>query len=176
MVQINELLGNKELFKIIDFFISNPQSEFSQTEARKGIGISKTTLIKWIDKLVKMDLIDLRKIGVSNLYKLNRENSVIKQIKILKNLLMLRPLRGIKAEVYLYGSAARGDDKGDSDFDIIIIGKLTRKEIIADIDSLSKKLKRNISFKIFGKIEWSKIARKDKPFYERVEKDKIRIE
>jgi len=176
MVQINELLGNKKLFEIIDFFISNTQSEFSQTEVRKGIGISKTTLIKWIDKLVKLDLIKLKKIGVSNLYKLNRESSIVKQIKILKNLLQLEPLKNINAEVYLYGSAARGEDRRDSDFDIIIIGKLTRKELIADIDSLSKKLKRNISFKIFDKIEWSKIARKDNSFYERVEKDKIRIE
>ncbi|MBR9691673.1 nucleotidyltransferase domain-containing protein [Candidatus Woesearchaeota archaeon] len=175
MMQLNELLGNKELFRILNFFISNPTKEFSQTAVRKKIGISKTTLIKWIDKLEKNELLNLRKIGTSNLYKLSRENVIIKQIKILKSLLQLGPLKSIDAEIYVYGSAARGEDAEDSDIDIMLIGKLNRKDVIEDIDRLAKKIKRKISFKIFDRIEWSKIAREDNPFYERVEKDKIRL-
>ena len=176
MVQIDGLLGNKELMKIIDFFISNPNQEFSQTETRKEIKISKTTLIKWITELKKLNFIILRKIGPSNLYKLNKDNSVVKQIKVLKTLFQLEPLKQINAEIYVYGSAARGEDIKDSDIDLLIIGRLNRKDVIEEIDKLSKKINKRISFKIFDRKEWSLISRKDKAFYERVEKDKIRIE
>ena len=175
MVQIYELLGNKEIMNILDFFISNSVKEFSQTDVRKYIKISKTTLIKWIHKMEKLNLLKMRKIGNSNLYKLNNEDYIVKQIKILKTLLELKPLRKIKADAYLYGSAARGEDIEDSDIDLLFIGKINRRSIIEEIDNLSKKINKNINFKIFNKIEWLNIARKDKAFYERVEKDKIRI-
>lgn len=176
MVQINGLLGNKALIKLMDFFISNSSKEFSQTQVRKTISLSKTTSIKWLDELVNLDLVKLKKIGNSNLYSLNRKSCIVRQIKVLKSLMQVERLKNINAEVYLYGSAARGEDIEDSDIDLLLIGKLDRRQVIQEIESVAKKINRKISFKIFDSFEWSKIARTDRPFYERVEKDRIRIE
>ena len=79
------------------------------------------------------------------------------------------------SEVYLYGSCARGDYSTDSDMDLLIIGKARRTEIIRDMESLERKMGRKISFNIFTDLEWSKMAKQDKAFYERVEKDKVRL-
>ncbi|MBD3248860.1 hypothetical protein GF336_02330 [Candidatus Woesearchaeota archaeon] len=175
MVQISELLGNKEMIKIFEFFLDNPSEKVSQTEIKKALKISKTTLIRWIRQLVKSNILNIKKIGTSNIYSLNMQNNIVKQVKILDTLLKLRPLKDIDAEIYLYGSAARGEDLEDSDIDLIFIGKLSRGDVIETIDKLSKKLGRKISFKIFNHIEWSQLARKDPSFYQRVEKDKIAI-
>jgi predicted nucleotidyltransferase len=78
-------------------------------------------------------------------------------------------------EIYLYGSCARGENIGDSDIDLLIIGKIKRKDIVDDIERFSKKLGKDINFKIFSDIEWAMMLKKDKAYYNRVEKDKIRL-
>ena len=172
-------MGNKKIMKILNYFLDNPSSEASQTEIRNKINLSKATAVKWMDFLVKNQFIDKKVIGVTNLYKLNQNNIINKELKRLLNLIKIRKIETIRknfdCEVYLYGSSARGEDTKDSDIDILIIGDVKRQQIIKDIDRLSKEIKRKISFKIFSQMDWSQLARKDKPFFERVEKDKIRL-
>lgn len=175
-MEIMELLGNRELVRLIDFFISNYGKEFSQIEIIKSTKISKATAIKWLSFLVKRELIFMRKIGVSNLYKLNFDNPITNEVKRLKVIMQIEELKKLPVEeVYVYGSSARGDYNIESDVDLLIIGRINRKDIIEDIDKLSKRIGKNISFQIFSELEWSQMSRKDKPFYERVEKDKVKI-
>jgi predicted nucleotidyltransferase len=176
MVQLNELIGQKEPVKIIEFLISNPSQKISQTQIRLKLKISKATAIKWMGKIVKLKLVKLRKIGQTYEYELSNENPLIKELKRLKTIAGLAELKKIGTEVYLYGSAARGENREDSDIDLLIIGKTSRTEIIKDIDSLSNKIKKTVSFKIFSPVEWSAVAKNDPAFYERVEKDKVQIQ
>ena len=53
--------------------------------------------------------------------------------------------------------------------------KIKKEDIIADIGKASEKIKRQIKAEIFSYLEWSQVAKKDRAFYERVEKDKIDI-
>lgn len=78
-------------------------------------------------------------------------------------------------EIYLYGSCARGEERKDSDIDLLFIGKIKREKIINTIEKFSEKIGKSINFRIFSQIEWSMLQKKDKPFFERVEKDKIQI-
>ena|SRR3989344_4702402 len=178
-LSLNELIGNKALVKLIFFFIKNPTSEFSQTELRRKVKLSKATATKWLDKLVKNYFIILKERGVMKLYRLNAEDTLIKQLKILDNLGDLREIRKISekinAEAYLYGSSSRGEDVEGSDIDLFLLGKVKKEDIIGDIEKLSLKINRNINVEIFTQVEWSQMARKDPAFYERVEKDKIRL-
>jgi predicted nucleotidyltransferase len=176
MVQLNEIFGNRELALLLGFFAENPSAEFSQTETRKRTGLSKATMVKWMAELVRLNLLSLKRIGPTNLYKLNIDNSFVRQFKRMLTIAKLTLLQKPGAECYLYGSAARGEDKEGSDIDLIFIGRLKREDIAGEIGKLSEKIKKPINFKIFSNLEWSKVARKDKPFYERVEKDKVLIQ
>ena len=178
MFQLNKLLGNKKLLKILSFFLEQPTTKVTQTEVIKNIKISKATAVKWLKYLVKEDLLTLNRIGVSNLYNLNNENSTVKQLKILRTIILLNPLKKLEQKdliIYIYGSAARGEDTEKSDVDLLILGKAKRHEIIDLIDKTANKIKKKISFNIFNNTEWSMIEKKDKAYYELVEKDKIRI-
>ncbi len=177
MVQFNELLGNRSIVLILDLFFKNTTKQLTQSEIRTRSKIAKTTLIKWLKYLVKADLIKISRIGNSNLYKLNMDNSLIKELKKIKNLIDISPLKksAINSNFYIYGSCARGEDTEKSDIDLLILGDARKQDIIKDIDFLSKKLNRKISAQIFTKRDWLDLYKKDKAFYERVERDKIII-
>lgn len=179
MVQIDELLGNRKLMKLLGFLIDNSPAEFSYTEIRKKTKLAKATLTKWLGYLLKEKLIFVRCIGLNKLYRLNKCYFLIKQLKILNSLTKLAFLVNLsekhQIEAYLFGSAARGEDTKQSDIDILIIGKIQKEEIIEEINKNSKKIGRKISLQVFTKLDWSRMMEKDSAFYERVEKDKILI-
>ncbi len=110
------------------------------------------------------------------LYKLNTESPIVKQFKILLNITKIFPLiakvKGV--QIYLYGSMARGEDLEDSDIDLLIIGK-TSEDILTTIRKIESELGKRVKASFYSEVEWSKMARKDPAFYERVEKDKIRL-
>jgi|SRR3989338_7257823 len=176
MVKLDELLGGENIIKILVFFLRKPSIKISQTDLRNKIQIAKATLIKWLNLLVKENLIQFEKIGVTKLYQLNKDNAINKQLKILDNIASLTPAAGISkkygVKIYLYGSAARGEDTEESDIDLLIIGKIQKEQIIGEINKISENAGRDVKIQIFTPLDWSKMSRKDPSFYERVEKDK----
>ena len=50
----------------------------------------------------------------------------------------------------------------------IIIGNKKRNEVIDYIEKISKKIGKSINILIFSELEWSMMAKRDKPFFERV--------
>lgn len=178
MVQFNEILGNKKIVRILHFFINNPSIEISQTELISKLKIAKATGVKWLGFLIQTNLLFSKRIGVTNIYRLNNEHIIIKNLKLLNTLFLLQDMEKLKEkniEIYLYGSAARGEERESSDVDILFIGELKRTDIIGFIEKLSGKIKKRINFNIFNPIEWSMMEKKDKPYFERVEKDKVRL-
>lgn len=176
MADLKELFGEKNFVKLLFFFLENPTTEFVQRELRNKLKLTKTTLIKWLSLLEKKELI-LKSQKFPKTYVLNRKKGIVKQIKILNNILKLRQIKELSEkydiEAYLYGSAARGEDVEDSDIDLLLIGKIKKEDIIQEINRLSEKTGKKIKIQIFSPIQWSEMAEKDKAFYERAEKDKI---
>ena len=178
IVQLNELM-NKKLFAILDIFLESSNQEYSSSEIRKKTKLSKATLAKWLSYLKKNNLLELRIIGRTNLYKTNNKFVIISYLKILNNLTKLLYITKLAekylCEIYIYGSVARGEDTEKSDIDLLIIADEHEKEILKDVNEYAKKIKREIKPQIFTKFEWMEMGKKDIAFYERVEKDKIKL-
>ncbi|UZE93869.1 MAG: nucleotidyltransferase domain-containing protein [Candidatus Pacearchaeota archaeon] len=176
---LNELFKGKALLKLLSFFLERPSIQLNQKKLKQKVKLAKASATKWLKELEKKDFVRVEKVGVTKLYSLNKENPIIKQLKIINNLLSLAKIRDLSTKfnvkAYLYGSAARGEDVEDSDLDILIIGKIKREQIIRDINKIASSINRPIKIQIFSQQEWSQIARKDSAFYERVEKDKIKL-
>ncbi len=180
MVKINKLLENRKSMQLLNFFLENPSQEYTYTSIRKQTKFSKATLTKWLLFLTKENLINLKPIGRNKIYTLQKDSCIVKQLKILQSLQELIFFNKIalenQLEIYLFGSAARGENNPQSDIDILIIGQITREKIFSLIQKQTKTLKRPIQLQIFSAVEWTKCAVKDPTFYERIEKDKIRIQ
>jgi predicted nucleotidyltransferase len=173
LVQFNEIFGNKNVMKILLIFLDNPSLEINQSNIIKKVKIAKATAVKWLKILFEKAFLNVKSIGTTNIYTLNNDYYIVKQIKILYNLYLLDSF-SVNAETYLYGSCARGENIADSDIDILIMNK-RREDIVEIIEKFSKKIKKNINYVVFSDLEWSKMEKNDKAFFERVEKDKIKI-
>jgi DNA-binding transcriptional ArsR family regulator len=90
-----EVFGNNPIMKIIDFLITYQAFDYPLTEIAENAGVSYSSLqIIW-PKLEKSNIvIKTRRVGKSDLYKLNTKNPAVKQlIKLDWNL-----IKGAEAE------------------------------------------------------------------------------
>jgi len=177
MVQMIDILKSKKAIDIIEYFIENQGTELYQSEISRKLKISRNTIFKWLKILSEKNLLKMRISGKAKYFKLNRDNVIVKQIKILINVAKLseifKDVKGV--EVYLYGSVAKGEDDKKSDIDLLIIGKMERKELIKVVESAGKILKREVKSLVLTPLEYAELSRKDKVLYENIEKNKIRL-
>ncbi len=76
-----EVFGNNPITKVLDFLITFQSFDYSLTEIAKNSGVSYSTLQTFWDKLEKNKIvIKTRRVGKSDLYKLNINNPAIKQL------------------------------------------------------------------------------------------------
>ena len=176
---MNQLYGNKSIMKIISLFFDSPTVILSQTEIISKTKIAKATAIKWLRTLHNKEILNLKIIGRTHQYGLNNENIIVKQLKILHILLQLEELKEIKLleneEIYLFGSYSRGEYNENSDIDILIISKRKRFEFLIVVENITESIGKNINFQVYSQLEWTILSKKDPAFFDRVEKDKLRI-
>lgn len=87
-------LGDTPQLRIIDFFLDN-RSDYSKKEILEGTGMSKTTLYKiWSDMEQLEVVIPARKFGNTTLFKLNRDNIIVKQVISLDSALSKMAMEG----------------------------------------------------------------------------------
>lgn len=111
--------------KILAFLGENAGEEFQEKEISKETGVKKSAVNLALRPLVKLNLINRRKIGRSSLYIADASNNLIREIKIILSILALDPLvEKLKSEsmrVVLFGSLATGTNLPNSDIDLFIL-------------------------------------------------------
>ena len=91
-----EVFGNNPIIKVLDFLITFQLFDYPLTEIAKNSGVSYSTLQTFWDRLERNNIIiKTRRVGKSNLYKLNTDNPAVQQlIKLDWNL-----IKGVEKEV-----------------------------------------------------------------------------
>lgn len=76
-----EIFGSNPVIKVLDFLITFQLYDYPLTEIAKNAGVSYSTLQTFWHKLEKNKIvIKTRRVGKSDLYKLNTDNPAIKQL------------------------------------------------------------------------------------------------
>jgi hypothetical protein len=76
-----EIFGSNPIMKVIDFLISFQLFDYPLTEIAKNSGVSYSTLQTFWPNLEKNCIvIKTRRVGKSDLYKLNTANPAVKQL------------------------------------------------------------------------------------------------
>ncbi|MBI4116632.1 helix-turn-helix transcriptional regulator [Candidatus Pacearchaeota archaeon] len=93
-----EVLGNNPVMRVLDFLITFQLFDYPLTEIAKNSEVSYSTLQTFWNKLERNNIvIKTRRVGKSDLYKLNANNPAVKQLlKLDWNL-----IRGSEREVYV---------------------------------------------------------------------------
>ena len=92
-----EVFGNNPIMRVLDFLITFQAFDYPLTEIAKNSGVGYSTLQTFWDKLVSNKIvIKTRRVGKSDLFKLNTSNPAVKQlIRLDWNL-----VKGAEQEVY----------------------------------------------------------------------------
>ncbi len=76
-----EVFGKNPLTKVLDFLITYQLFDYPLTEIAKKSGVSYSTLQTFWDKLERNNIvIKTRRVGKSDLYKLNTKNPAVQQL------------------------------------------------------------------------------------------------
>jgi len=134
----------RELERILDFSVGNIRRELINLE-NSGLFLSENKgnlvyffLNKKYPLLKEVKSIILKTSGVS---------------KILRN--NLKKIKDVN-QAFIYGSFAAGDERADSDIDLMIIGKVDEEKLIEEINKIEKKLQRDINYTIYEKHDFKK--------------------
>jgi predicted nucleotidyltransferase len=100
--------------------------------------------------------------------------------QILENIRQLKRQLIPNERLILFGSQARGDDRPDSDWDLLVLLNKGKRNFIEDSNKyaypfteMGFKYNTLINAKVFTETEWQK--QKTSIFYKNVEQDKIEI-
>ncbi len=78
---LSEIFGNNPIIKVLDFLITFQLFDYPLTEIAKNSEISYSTLQTFWDKLEKNKIvIKTRRVGKSDLFKLNTKNPAVQQL------------------------------------------------------------------------------------------------
>jgi len=93
-----EVFGNNPVMKVLDFLITYQLFDYPLTEIARNSGVSYSTLQTFWNKLEKNCIVvKTRRLGKSDLFKLNTKNPAVKQmLKLDWNL-----IKGAEQEVFL---------------------------------------------------------------------------
>ena len=98
-----EALGDSSVIRVLDFLIEGRGLDYSLTDISENAHVSWTTLHRIWDQLVRLEfVIHTRKIGRAKLYKLNEDNTAVKQlIRLYDTLLVQQNERFLSEEVQI---------------------------------------------------------------------------
>jgi predicted nucleotidyltransferase len=80
----------------------------------------------------------------------------------------LEPFRERVELAYIFGSFARGEERADSDVDLMIVGRATRRELATPLREAADVLKREINTVLYTAAEYAKALSEQDSFVHRV--------
>lgn len=182
-MELVEILISIKSFKLLKVMFNRPGYEMYQKEIINESGLSPNTAVPLLNKLTSYGIIRENTVAGTKFYSIVKENSVLKQFKILVNVANIYELTREfpqNIEIYLFGSSARGEDFENSDIDILIVAN-GNKELLSKIkeeikDRLTISLNREVNPIVYTPIGYANLYNKEKAFYDSIEKDKVRVQ
>lgn len=155
--------------KILWLLIDAPRKTFLESEIKKETSLSKAGVNFALKDLKREKLVLRKKLGKTYLYSADISSPFVKQLKILKNVLFLevliKKIKSLSDKIILFGSAARGENDQDSDFDVFILTN-NREAVAAAVAKSRLKLQPIIK----NQVEYVQMEKNDRVFVNEVER------
>lgn len=149
---------------VLEIFFNEPDKSFYLRQIAQLLKKQPGVFQREINKLTDGELLESYFEGNRRYFKLNKNYPLYKEIKSIffktlgiEGLLKagLKKINGITT-AFIYGSFARGEEKGSSDVDIFIVG-FAREDTIIDLcNKLERKINREINYVLMTDSEFKK--------------------
>jgi len=123
-------------------------------EIARRANLNSKTVMRELHSLRDAGILVSREVGRQVIYRLNPDcpiydelRSILRKTVGLSDVLRsaLEPLADQIEQGYVYGSHARGDERPDSDVDLMVVGRLTLRELSSPLREAGRSLQRVIS-------------------------------
>jgi predicted nucleotidyltransferase len=167
----DNLFRASNALKVLAYMIDHPGQEVLPGEILKATALSRVGIYLALRQLMKQNLVNKQKRGQYVTYTVAHANPVVKQFKVMSNIMLLQPtlerLQVHAKKVVLFGSTSRGEDYPDSDIDLFILSQ--DPEGVAD--TISKiKLKRKLQAIVKTPSDFADFAEKNPTFSKEIER------
>lgn len=155
--------------KILAYLADHPSGEYTEREIKEATGVSRAGVNFALKELAEDGLIIAQKRGRMSFYSANLDNPLIRQIKVLINLMKIEPLilalKETSDKIILFGSSAAGTNIEESDIDLFVLTNDPR-EALAKVQGFE--LAEKIQLVAKKPIDYITLKKKDPLFYEEV--------
>lgn len=135
------------------------QSFYYRQITRQLNGMSSGTIQRELDTLVRLGLIHRSTVGKQVFYQANRDHPVFAELRglVAKTVGVfqvlgsaLAPLGRRVSVAFVYGSVARQEEKAGSDIDLIVVGKVTLEDVLAQLADAEPSLGRAVNPTVYS--------------------------
>jgi len=161
---LDALISSKTKRAILKQFFSNLDERYYIRQLAVILNTSVGTVHRELARFEKNGILESKSLGNLRFFYINRKNPLFTELKqiIFKTEgikgrmgMELNRIKGIKT-AFIYGSFAKGEEKGNSDIDLFLVGNINEDELIQKISGLESELNREINHTIYTKEEFKK--------------------
>ena len=165
---------------LLALYFTNPNKKYYLRELERILNFSVGNIRRELIKLESTGLFLSENKGNLLYYYLNQSYPLFKELKsiIFKTSGVPRMLHNVLEKfddidrAFIYGSFAKGEEREDSDIDLLIIGEVNEDKLIEEIGKLERKLQREINYAIYEKEDFKKKKEEGNSFIVDISKEK----
>jgi uncharacterized protein len=174
---LGALLMGKTRLSILSLLLQQPERKLYLRQILRLTGAGQGGVQRELAKLVDAGI--LIKTHEANLtyYQANPHSPVYEELKgliektagiagLLRTALL--PLEASIERAFLYGSVARGEERGESDVDLMVIGDVPFFDVVSAVSPLQETIGREINPTVFTEVEFQERLNREDPFITRV--------
>jgi len=169
---LQKLFSSRVRVEILSTFFMNPERELYLREVARLTGEDYKNVSMELRNLKEIGLLSSRNEGNLKYFGLNKEFVIYEELKSI--FMKTKGAVGILKEAvsrkgdidyaFIYGSFATGEERAESDIDVMVIGGISLEEVLALIRGPEEKLSREINVSLYDLQEIRKRVKDRDPF------------
>jgi predicted nucleotidyltransferase len=164
--------------RVLSLIFGQPDRVFLQKELIDQAESGSGGVRRELDRLTKSGLLTVDRVGAQKHYRANRSAPIFNELRgiVMKTVALTDPLqkalRPLKKHIRLalvYGSVARGEDRAQSDIDLLVVADdLPLERLFARLDPVEKMLGRKVNPTTYTSAEYARRRKSGTPFLQKV--------
>ena len=169
---LQKLFSSRVRVEILSVFLMNPERELYVREVERLTGEDYKNVSMELRNLEEIGLLSSRNEGNLKYFSLNKEFVIYEELKSIfmktKGAVgIIREAVSTKRHIdyaFIYGSFATGEERAESDIDVMVIGEISIEEVLRLIRGPEEKLSREINVSLYDLQEMRKRVKDRNPF------------
>lgn len=174
---ISDALFGEARRAVLALLFGRPDEEFYLREVIRAAGVGQGAVQRELKRLVAAGLVLRRVRGRQVHFRANPDSPVYDELRglLLKTAGAVEVLRSALASLsdrvrfaFIYGSVARGDERRQSDIDLMVVGDVSLGEVVKCLGPAQERLGREVNPTVYSEEEFRSRAAAGRHFIRRV--------